>query len=80
MDQDKKQPITYFVNDEAETTNKKHLTVREILENAGFTPATDYTLKSHDPKVDYGSNYDEEVKINQDQRFHALHKGPTPTS
>ncbi len=80
MDEDKKRPKTYFVNGEKETTDKDHLTVREILEHAGFKPADEYTLRSEDPKHDYDSEYDKDVEIHEGQRFDALHKGPTPTS
>jgi hypothetical protein len=71
---------TYFINGEAETTNVDQLTVRAILENAGFKPADEYTLKSQNPPDDYDSQYDQSVKIHEHQRFDALHKGPTPTS
>jgi hypothetical protein len=73
-------PTVYYVNGESETTDAGELTVREILENAGFKPASEYTLKSENPKRDYDSNYDEQVKVHENQRFDALHKGPTPTS
>lgn len=72
--------ITYFVNGEAETTAERELTVQTILETAGFTPATDYTLKSENPPEDFDSNYSQEVKIHPNQRFHALFRGPTPVS
>lgn len=77
---EKPKPTTYYVNGEAETTEAEELTVRAILENAGFKPADEYTLKSENPKQDYDSNYDDQVKIHENQRFDALHKGPTPTS
>ncbi len=72
--------IKYFVNGEEETTSKAELKVREILENAGFTPATDYTLASENPPRDFDSRYDEPVRIHDDERFQAKFKGPTPTS
>lgn len=72
--------ITYFVNGEAQTTSERELTVREILENAGFSPATDYSLKSENPPLDYDSEYDEAVRLHPNQRFQALFKGPTPVS
>ena len=68
------------VNGEAETTDAQELSVRNILETAGFKPADEYTLKSENPKHDFESNYDEQVKVHENQRFDALHKGPTPTS
>lgn len=78
--QERPKPKTYYVNGEAETTTADELTVRMILENAGFKPADEYTLKSENPKRDFGSDYDEQVEIHENQRFDALHKGPTPTS
>jgi uncharacterized protein YabE (DUF348 family) len=72
--------ITYSVNGETESTSTKDLTVKEILENAGFKPATDYTLKSENPPHDFESNYQEVVEVHEHQRFQALFKGPTPTS
>jgi len=80
MEHEKKHETTYFVNGEKETTTEEELTVRQILENAGFKPATEYTLRGENPKHDYDSNYDEKVKIHENERFDALHKGPTPTS
>ena len=71
---------TYYVNGEAETTTEDELTVQTILENAGFKPASEYTLKSVNPPEDFDSNYDTQVKVHENQRFDALHKGPTPTS
>jgi hypothetical protein len=76
----KKKEITYFVNGEKEKTDRPKLTVRAILEGAGFIPVTDFTLKSKDPKLNFKDHYDEEVEIHEDQRFHALFKGVTPTS
>lgn len=72
--------ITYFVNGEKETTRESELTVKRILENAGFTPATDYTLASENPPRDFDSRYDEHVRIHENERFQAKFKGPTPTS
>ena len=72
--------IKYLVNGEEETSSKSELRVKEILENAGFTPATDYTLASENPPEDFDSRYDESVKIHPNERFQAKFKGPTPTS
>ena len=77
---EKKKETRYFVNGEEENTKAESLTVRVILDQAGFQPVEDYTLKSEDPKENYDSHYDREVRIHEDQRFEALHKGPTPTS
>lgn len=79
QDQSKHHEIKYLVNGEEEFTSKSELTVKQILEDAGFTPATDYTLASENPPKDFGA-YDEHVKIHQNERFQAKFKGPTPTS
>lgn len=71
--------IEYTVNGEAEETIKD-LTVKQILENAGFVPATDYVLKSENPPEDFGNDYERLVKIHRHQRFQARYKAPTPTS
>lgn len=76
----KPKTTTYFVNGEEETTTEDRLTVKAILENAGFSPATDYTLKSENPPRDYDSDYEHVVDIHSHQRFQALFKGPTPVS
>ena len=72
--------VTYYVNGETEETTSSDLKVGAILESAGFTPITDYTLKSENPPHDYGANYEELVKIHPNERFQALFKGTTPTS
>jgi hypothetical protein len=71
---------TYWVNDERETTKAHELKVGVILDQAGFSPISDWTLRSLDPKHDYDSDYEAVVPIHEDQRFEALHKGPTPAS
>jgi len=80
MSQAEHHQIKYFVNGEEETSSKSSLTVKEVLENAGFKPATDYTLSSENPPKDFDSHYDETVQIHENERFQAKFKGPTPTS
>lgn len=72
--------IKYFVNGEEETTREPELTVKQILENAGFAPETDYTLARENPPHDFDSHYNELVRIHENERFQAKFKGPTPTS
>ena len=72
--------VTYFVNGEEEVSSTPQLTVKQILEHAGFTPVADYTLASENPPDDFGSNYDEVIKLHPNERFQAKFKGPTPTS
>jgi hypothetical protein len=80
MSQPERHEIKYFVNGEVETSSKPELTVKEILEKAGFTPVADYTLASENPPRDFDSRYDEPVEIHPNERFQAKFKGPTPTS
>jgi hypothetical protein len=72
--------ITYFVNDESETTQEHALAVRVILTNAGFTPAEEYILSSVKPPKEYRNEYDEIVEIHEGEHFLSQFKGPTPTS
>ena len=76
---EKQQTITYSVNGESQTTTEKKLIVREILTNAGFSPAEDYQLQRDNGSKLY-TNLDEEVPLHDDERFTALFKGPTPVS
>lgn len=78
-DHDHRPLITYFVNNEAEQTHAEELTVEAILTQAGFTPVADYRLISENPRREYTSPT-ETVKVHPNQRFEALHRGPTPTS
>jgi len=77
---DKEHVITYFVNGEEEHTTEKELSVGSILQKAGFTPSSDYTLTGENPPQDFDSRYDEMVHMHQNERFTARFKGPTPTS
>ncbi len=71
--------IEYTVNGEEETTAQHKLTVRQILENAGFKPAENYDLTRNEGNHAY-HNYDEDVPLHEDEAFTATFKGPTPVS
>jgi hypothetical protein len=71
--------VTYYVNGEEQTTTKDKLTVREILTEAGFTPAEEYRLIRDEGNHVY-KDYDEEVPLHENERFTATFLGPTPTS
>lgn len=70
---------TYFVNGETQSTTEHKLTVREILSNAGFTPAEEYRL-TRDDGHKVLENYDAQEPVHKDERFTATFLGPTPTS
>ena len=71
--------IEYFVNGEAEHTTEHKLKVEEILQRAGFTPATQYRLTRDEGQHAY-TNYEEEVPLHDGECFTATFIGPTPTS
>jgi hypothetical protein len=72
-------PIVYFVNGEKQQTTKHKLTVTEILDHAGFTPATEYQLERDSDHRKY-TDYAHEVELHHDERFTSTFIGPTPTS
>lgn len=71
--------ITYYVNGEAQTTRQHEVTVREILTDAGFTPAEEYRLTRDEGHHVY-QDYNEEVPLHENEKFTATFLGPTPVS
>lgn len=71
--------IPYFVNGAPQEAQEQKVAVRDILENAGFKPATNYTLLRDDGNKRF-TDYAEEVPIHKDERFTAIYNGPTPVS
>jgi hypothetical protein len=71
--------IRYYVNSEEQTTTHDKLTVREILTDAGFTPAGEYRLTRDEGHHIY-QDYDEEVPLHENEKFTATFTGPTPVS
>jgi DNA replication initiation complex subunit (GINS family) len=69
----------YTVSAEPQETTEHKLTVRAILENAGFEPAEDYTLTRDDGNKIL-SDLVEEVPIHEGESFTATFTGDTPTS
>lgn len=74
-----KKSVVYSVNGEEQTSEEDRLTVEEILDRAGFQPATDYTL-SRDSDGHVFQRLDEVVKLKKHDRFTATWSGPTPVS
>jgi len=70
--------ITYFMNEEVEQTHAHTLKASVMLEQAGFSPPSDYRLIREKPRHEYA--LDDEVPIHEGDRFEVLHRGPTPTS
>jgi len=69
----------YFVNGERQETDQHKLTVRAILEGAGFRPPEEYRLVRDDGNHAF-KDLNEDVPVHKDERFTALFEGPTPTS
>lgn len=75
---EKTRMITYFVNGVEQATEERKRTARQILTNAGFTPAEEYELVSGDGgKV---LDLEKEEPVHENERFTALFKGATPVS
>lgn len=77
--QAKPRTVRYFVNGEEQETDRRKLTVREILTNAGMTPAEQYRLVRDNGNHTF-TDHDREVPLHEGERFTALFEGPTPTS
>lgn len=69
----------YYVNGDKQETSERELTVRQVLENAGFRPPEQYRLTRDEGNQTYPS-LDTEVKVHPNERFTALFEGPTPVS
>jgi len=69
----------YFVNGEPQHSAEDELTVRAILEHAGFKPAEQYRLVRDDGHHTY-RDLDQKVELHPGERFTAIFEGPTPTS
>jgi len=80
MPHEHEKDITYFVNDEVRVSTAKKLTMREIAEGAGFSPASDYELEENDQGHKTYSDPDEEVVLHDGQHFTVTYTGVTPTS
>ncbi len=78
-DKNKKNPTKYFVNGEVHETNEKELSVGVILENAEFTPVSDYELEDDADHKLYTVPL-VIIHIHEGQRFTATFTGVTPTS
>ena len=70
--------IHYSVSGEPQETEEHKLSGRQILENAGFTPAEDYKL-TRDPSG-HEIGLDDKEPIHPGEAFTATFRGPTPTS
>lgn len=77
--QDRGNVIHYSVNGEPQESTEHKLTVREILENAGFAPAEDYQL-TRDQNHHTFESLDEKVTLHKGESFTATFVGTTPVS
>ena len=83
----RREVIKYFVNEEEiehefeKPPERKRfsLTVREILESAGFTPTGEWQLTRDQDNHTFESP-DDDVTLENGEQFTATFKGPTPAS
>jgi hypothetical protein len=71
---------TYFVDNEAQTTAEKELTVREILTKAKLDPNTHYLIELKGNKQIEHKDPNEEIKIHEGMKFSSVFTGETPLS
>ena len=80
---EKPHETTFYVDNEEFTTTEKNLTVRQILELSGNTPAENYFLIEYRGQSDQGVRHDDLAKpvaIHEGHRFAAGYRGETPLS
>jgi hypothetical protein len=78
---DKQDNVTeYFVNDEPQATTEHKLTMAQIVEDAGFSPASDYELEESDHGDKTYTDPTSEVNVHKGQHFIVTYTGVTPTS
>jgi hypothetical protein len=70
--------IHYSVSAEPQETTEHKLTGAQILENAGFTPATDYKLTRDESGHEIAADATESIR--EGEAFTATFRGPTSTS
>jgi hypothetical protein len=78
-DESRREGTEYFVNGEEQETDEHKLSVKAILELAGFTPASDWVLARDSDGHEF-QDQDELVPIRENERFTATHDAPTPAS
>jgi hypothetical protein len=79
-DAKKEKSVAYFVNGEEQESDDNTLTVAQILEKAGFIPASDYELEEEAPKEKKFKDQGHEINLKVGERFTATYIGITPTS
>ena len=87
VESNEEESVKYFVNGEEvvrhyqKSSDRKvfTLTVREILNSAGFTPEEDYEL-TRDADNHTFESLDDEVPVENGDHFTALFKGVAPVS
>jgi uncharacterized protein YnzC (UPF0291/DUF896 family) len=74
------QVIEYKVNDEQQTTKHRHLTAKEILDQAGIDPVANYLAQVFPEHVSYEGKPDERIHMHQHMKFISVSLKPTPVS
>lgn len=78
---EKKNPVTYFLDDDPKTTNEKTLTANQILRDAGMDPTINY-LKwiTGEAQHSYKDRGEEPIHIHEGMKFISIHNGPMTVS
>lgn len=71
--------IPFYINGEQYETSSHKLTVRQILEMGGFTPAEQYRLTRDNDGKSF-TDMNQELPIHKDERFTATYGGRTEVS
>ena len=72
--------ITYFVDNESQTTTEATLTVGQILKNAGLDPSSHYLIELQgDHQVEH-KDINESIRVHEKEKFISIFHGPTPLS
>jgi hypothetical protein len=72
--------ITYFVDGEKQETEKRELTVAQILEKAGLDPTTHYLVELRGPEQIKLTDSNEVIKLHEHEKFISVFTGVTPLS
>jgi len=72
--------ITYFLDNEPQTTTEATLTVGQILKNGGLDPNTHFLIELRgDQQIEY-RDLNQSIHVHEKEKFISVFHGPTPLS